>query len=180
MKKYFTIPLNALFFITLTAMQTPVYGWANGEGSCYAQGNMLGSAALSFHHFGLNVAFDYGLHDCISLGAIVGYDGYSRLDVRYNHVPLMVRGAFHPFNLAALADKIVIRDMIDVYVGISTGVLFVGIKKDDYVLYDDREKTGYKIREYIGMRYWASGKWGFFIEDCGWASNIAIGATYKF
>ena len=182
MKKYLISFISTLSLVTLSAIQSPVFGWANGEGSAYAQGNMTGSLAFSFHHLGLYGAFDYGIHDCISAGAVIGYDGYSRLDARYNHVPLMARAAFHPFNLAALADKIVIRDIVDVYAGITTGLLLIWIRRDNMTLepVDYWEKTGFRIREYIGMRYTFADKWAFFVEDCGDVSTVAVGISYKF
>ncbi|MBN1575620.1 MAG: hypothetical protein JW913_03655 [Chitinispirillaceae bacterium] len=180
MKKHYTVLITALSLLTFAAAATPVFGWANSEGSCYGQGNMIASLGLSIHYFGAYGAFDYGVHDCISAGAAVGYVGYSLLDARHHHIPLMARAAFHPFNLAALADKVIIRDVIDVYVGLSTGWLFVWIKRDNLSLQDEADKPGYRVREYVGMRYHFSPKWSFFIEDCGYLSNIAGGVSYKF
>ena len=179
MRNYPITLCAALLMIAMTAGRAPVYGWGNGEGSAYAQGNIIGSLALSFHHFGAYGAFDYGLHDCISAGAAVGYDGYKQLDVRYNHIPLMARVAFHPFNLSVLADKIIIRDMVDVYLGITTGVLFIAINKGDEILAGNSEKTGFRVREYLGMRYAFTERWGFFVEDCGDVSTIAAGVSYR-
>ncbi|MBN1309336.1 MAG: hypothetical protein JXA18_15535 [Chitinispirillaceae bacterium] len=180
MKKRSTVLVTALSLLTVTAAVTPVCGWYDSEGSCYAKGDMIGSLGLSVHYFGAYGSFDYGVHDCISAGGAVGYVGYSLLDARHNHIPLIVRGAFHPFNLAALADKIVIRDVIDVYAGLSTGWLFVWIRRDNLSLQDEADKPGFRIREYIGMRYHFSPKWSFFIEDCGYLTNIAGGVSYKF
>ena len=110
----------------------------------------------------------------------IGYVGYSDLDDRHHHVPVMARGAFHPFNLAALADKIVIRDVIDVYAGLAAGWLFVWVKRDNVTLQKESDEPGFRIREYIGMRYHFNPKWSFFIEDCGYLTNIAGGVSYKF
>lgn len=154
---------------------TPVAAWATGEGSAYAQGDMYGSAGLSIHYFGAFVAFDYGLHDCISAGAATGYNTYSNLSIRYHHLPIIARAAFHPFNLSAIADKIVIRNMIDVYAGLSTGWVFKW-GKGDFVDVTDHH---FAIREYLGMRYHFSDKLSIFVEDCPGIAFIGAGVSYR-
>ena len=164
----------------LTAMNAPAFGWATGEGSAYSRGNMLGSAGVSVYHFGALTAFDYGLHDCISAGVAAGYTTYKfGTSTRTHQVPVMARVAFHPFNLKVLSDKIVLRDMLDVYAGISAGWIFrwytteQGIQKPD-------EGSSPRTREYIGMRYFFSDKLAVFVEDSGYLSYIGGGITYRF
>jgi len=155
--------------------------WATGNGSCYEQGHKLPSAAFSVYHPGFYLAFDYGLHDCISAGAALGYTGYSELQFRYNHFPIIARAAFHPFNLSAISDKIIVRNMIDVYAGISTGFFFVWVTEKEMTNQPHKtdDHTGFRIREFIGMRYCINEKWNFFIEDSGSLSTVALGVTYK-
>jgi len=180
MKKYVTVLITTLSLLAISASIHQVFAWTKSEGSCYAQGDMLASAGLSVHYLGIYGAFDYAVHDCFSAGAAAGYVGYSLLDARHHHVPIMARVAFHPFNLAALADKIIFRDMVDVYAGIATGWLFVWVKRDNVSLEDEVDKPGFRIREHLGMRYHFNPKWSFFVEDCGYLSNIAAGVSYKF
>jgi hypothetical protein len=165
--------------ITISAMLTPASGWSDSENSCYSRGAMLGSAGISVYYFGVYAAFDYGIHDCISAGAAAGYNGDSRPGYRINQVPLMIRAAFHPFNLAVLADKIIIRDMVDLYAGITTGRVI----RWETSKYDDLRgdvHSGFSIREYLGLRYHFSDKIAIFIEDCGETANLAFGCTYTF
>ena len=169
-----------LLLVTIFAALTPVFGWSNGENSSYSKGDMLGSAGIGIYHLGVFAAFDYGIHDCISAGAAVGFNSYSKqVGIRVNQVPLMVRAAFHPFNLAVLADKIIIRDMVDVYVGLSTGWVFRW-QKTEYINAPNDTHPGLGLREYIGLRYHFTDKLGLFVEDCGEIATIALGVTYKF
>ncbi len=184
MKKYRTVFLAALSLLILSATTTPVFSWANSEGSCYAKGDKIGSAGVSFYYFGIYGAFDYGIHDCISAGAALGYNGVTYANVwRKNYIPIVVRGAFHPFNLDVLADKIVFRNILDVYAGLATGWAFgwATWKSGGEPLPGSEPKMpGFVIREYLGVRYFITDKWSLFVEDCAGVSNIAIGASYKF
>ncbi len=180
MKKHLRKPVIFLSLIAVASVQSDVFGWATGEGSAYAQGNMIVSGGFSFFHIGLIGAFDYGIHDFISAGAAAGYNYHSRLDAQYHHFPLMVRAAVHPFNLSVLSDKIVVRDMVDVYGGITTGMLFILIKRDNISIepVDKNEKTGFRIGAYLGFRYKFKDKLAFFVEHCGDLSKIAMGINY--
>jgi hypothetical protein len=176
MKKYLSSMATACAVFLFSANVFSVYAWANSEGSVYSQGDMIGSAGISVHYFGAYVAFDYGLHDCISVGAATGYNGYTNLSLRYNRVPIIGRAAFHPFNLAALADKVIIRNMIDIYAGIATGWIFVWERSD---LFNDNYGK-FTIREYLGLRYHFSEKLSLFVEDCPGVAYIAGGISYLF
>jgi hypothetical protein len=67
-----------------------------------------------------------------------------------------------------------------VFAGVGTGWMFVSVKRDEMVLKPDNDKSGFRIREYLGMRYHFNPTWSFFIEDSGYLSTLAAGATYKF
>lgn len=177
MKRVFSFFISLLLVILL---HTNLFAWATSEGSCYAKGDKIASAGLSIYPLGGYITFDYGIHDCISAGLGTGYNGYSVLGyVYYHRVPIMARVLFHPFNLQVLADKLLIRNTIDVYIGITTGATFVWISTSN-PLYTPQEKSGFRIREVIGGRYQVNEKLSFFIEDSNQLSNIAIGVNYKF
>ncbi|MCX7726322.1 MAG: hypothetical protein N2053_05690 [Chitinispirillaceae bacterium] len=168
-----------IFLFLVMAKSTNLFAWATSEGSCYVKGDKIASAGLSIYPFGGYVVFDYGIHDCISAGLGTGYNGYSIIGyVHYHRVPIMARALFHPFNLEALADKILIRNTIDLYVGLTMGATFVWISTDN-PLYTPQEKSGFRIREVIGGRYQVTEKLSFFIEDSYSLSTIAIGVNYK-
>lgn len=167
-----------LFFILININNS--FGWATGEGSCYAKGDKIASAGLSLYPFGIYGTFDYGIHDCISAGLGTGYNGYSVLGyVQYHRIPIMARALFHPFNLEVLADKILVRNTIDIYIGLTLGATFTWISTDN-PLYTPEEKSGFRIREVAGGRYQFNEKLSFFIEDSYSLSSIAIGVNYKF
>jgi hypothetical protein len=184
MKRYMGMVILAFSILLFSASNSPVYSWGNGEGSCYAKGDKLGSAGLSFYYFGLLAAFDYGLHDCISAGLGVGYNTRSRFqgDIRDHYFPVVARAAFHPFNLDALAEKVAIRNLVDIYVGLTAGWAFgfqSQAKGSNY--YDSEESIQHLIlREYVGMRYHFNDKWSLFIEDCAYLGFLSFGITKKF
>jgi len=72
-------------------------------------------------HIGFFGSFDYGFHDAISGGIASGFNGHGWRYYQYFTIPFAVRAAFHPFNLKVIADKIKIRNKMDVYVGLATG-----------------------------------------------------------
>ncbi len=106
------------------AARVSAQDWATAEGSCFAKGQMQASLTISAYPFGPNLGFDYAFTDAISGGGFFGY-GYSILyDWEYYRFPLVIHGAFHPFNLTVLKDKIAIRDKLDAYGGIEVGWAF--------------------------------------------------------
>ena len=177
MKKLFSV---LICILSISALNAPAFGWATSEGSVYAKGNMLGSAGLSIYPLGVLAGFDYGLHDCISAGLAAGYNNSSWApQVRTHQVPIMARVAFHPFNLKVLSDKIVIRNMIDVYAGLNTGWIFRWYSSDLGIQSPD-DASYFGLREYIGMRYFVNDKLAIFVEDNNYLSYIGFGVTYKF
>ncbi|MBN1758250.1 MAG: hypothetical protein JW863_08035 [Chitinispirillaceae bacterium] len=166
-----------LLVLSLTVLNASLFA----EENVYSKGDLLGSAGVSVYHFGAIVAGDYGLHDLFSAGIAAGYNGYSFVpQVRTHQVPLVARLAFHPFNLSAIADKIVVRTMIDVYAGICGGWVFRWQTSERGILLDEQEKGSFAIREYIGMRYYFKENIALFVEDNGPLSYIGGGITYKF
>jgi len=177
MKKNLSILIIATILCLFSGATSSLFAFGNSEGSVYAKGDMLGSLGLSIHYFGLYGAFDYGVHDCISAGIAIGYNRFNYLSNRTNRLPIIGRVAFHPFNLAAIADKIIVRNIVDVYVGLGTGIV---ISKEKNGFGEQPTETLFRIREYIGMRYHFSDNFSLFVEDCAEIANIAAGVTYRF
>ena len=154
----FSLLLLGLLFLAVSAYSEQ---WANDQGSAYTKGEKDISVGLALWQFGLGGAFDYGFHEAISAGYLVGImifpDAY---------VPMIVRAAFHPFNLTALKDKISVRDKLDVYAGLSSGFK---------IGYDPLFTFG----EYIGVKYLFTPKFGVFAEDCAGVGYINFGLSFK-
>jgi hypothetical protein len=174
--------IRILYILTLMTLQASASGWATGDGSVYHKGDRLGSAGISFFYFGALAAFDYGLHDCISAGAATGYNVHSFApQTLTHHLPVMARVAFHPFNLDVLSDKIIVRNIIDVYAGLSGGWVFRWDTYDfNFATPPDDHPSSFGVREYIGMRYFFKDNLALFIEDCGYIATISAGVTLTF
>jgi hypothetical protein len=139
--------------------------WAESDGSCYAKGDKNLSFGIPLYPFGVNAAFDYGFHDAISGGGAIAFRTYY---FSPNYLTFLGRAAFHPFNLAALKDKIKVRDKLDVYVG-PTMWLGIGLGNS----------PDHWIREYIGARFYFSPKLSVFAEDCAGLGYINVGLSLK-
>lgn len=177
MKRLLVLLLSGAFLTSTFASD-----WATSEGSAYAKGNMFVSPLMSVVHFGGYALFDYGIHDAISVGGGVGYNGYSHNSWwRYNYVPIIVRGSFHPFNLSAWSEKISIRNKLDPYVGISTGW---GIGWSTYRLSglsgNSPSVGGFIFRENIGVRFYPTQKFYITAEEGGGFGLFNFGVGYKF
>ena len=149
--------------LVLGALWLPLLAdqWADDKGSAYVKGSKTISVGLSLFPYGLSAAFDYGFHPAISAGYLVGV-----MVTPDMYVPMIVRAAFHPFNLTVLKDKISIRDKFDVYAGLSTGFK-IGLN------------SPFTVAEYIGARYSLSSSTGVYLEDCGGVGYINAGLTFK-
>jgi hypothetical protein len=161
--------LAVVALIAFSASGILASDWATSEGSCYAKGDKILDVGvpLPFYPLGVSAAFDYGFHDAISAGGGVGFRTYW-FDPTY--LTFLVRGAFHPFNLAVLKDKIKVRDKIDVYGGLTT---WFGISTDGY-------DPDVWVREYIGARWHFSQKLSLFVEDCGGFGYFDGGISFRF
>ncbi len=156
--------------------------WANSTGSCYGKGDMNVTIGFPIWPWGFYGSFDYGFHDCISGGGGLGYYGYSFNSFwDYRFVPFVVRGAFHPFNLSVLADKVKVRNKLDVYGGISMGFR-IGYAKWEGL--GEKLKSpavgGFVFREYIGIRFYPTENFFLTAEEGGlmWLFNIGVGLKF--
>ena len=96
-------------------------------------------------------------------------------------MPIVARGAFHPFNLKALADKIKVRDKLDAYVGVSSGWnIGWASYRESGVEPDDPSVGHFIIREYLGVRFYPSEHFYLFAEEgCG-LGLFNLGVGFKF
>lgn len=157
--------------------------WANSEGSCYGKQTKNISFGMSLLHIGFYGAFDYGFHDAISGGFASGYNGYSYSRYwRYNYIPIVVRAAFHPFNLNVLSDKIKIRDKLDAYVGVATGGRIGWAKwRDSGDEFDSPTGVGgFIFREYIGVRFFPAENFYISAEEGSGLGLFNIGVGFSF
>ncbi len=141
--------------------------WATAQGSVYGKGNVAISVGMSLIHFGGYSTVDVGIHDAISVGGGVGYNGYSYSRFyRYNYVPVIARGSFHPLNLAVLADKVTVRNKIDPYIGLATG-WNIGWWSSKFDGLELAEPTvgGFIFRENIGIRFYPGDTFYLYAEE---------------
>jgi hypothetical protein len=115
---------------------------------------------------GVHCAFDYGFHDAISGGGGIGMRYYYGTSPVY--FTFLGRAAFHPFNLKVWADKIKVRDKLDVWVG-PTAWFAPAING----------WPDWGVREYLGARWHFTPKIGVFLEDCGGFGFIDGGLTIQ-
>ena len=157
--------------------------WATGDGSCYKQHSKNISVGLSLLHLGFFAAFDYGVHDAISVGIASGYNGYGHNRYwRYHYVPIAVRGAFHPFNLSVLADKIKVRKKLDAYIGLAIGgrVGWATWDADGTTLAEPTGVGGFFLREYIGIRFFPVEKFYISAEEGSGLGIFNLGVGFAF
>jgi hypothetical protein len=157
--------LNKFVFLTLIFLfvnTVHASDWATGSGSCYAQGDKILDIGLPIP-LGLHANFDYGFHDAISGGIGIGFvnDGVG------TYGALMLRGAFHPFNLTAWSRDISGRNKFDLYLGLSANI-------------GNAYYYNYWLRELIGCRWYFAPKVGLFLEDCGGFGYLDFGFSFKF
>jgi len=163
MKRTMLVVLIAAVFTSTFAQ-----GWASSEGSCYVKGDMNLSAGLSVGYFGAYATFDYAFHDAISGGACIGFNGHDVGFYRVSYIPILVRASFHPFNLTALADKIKIRDKLDVYGGLCMGYT-IGWDRWEGVGLDvfSGSRGHFTFRENLGARFYPTPKLFVYAEEFG-------------
>lgn len=178
MKKILTvITLFSIFSISQGAE------WATDEGSCFQKGDMNGSVGLSMFYFGFYGTFDYAVHEAISAGGGLGFNTFKYSSwARHNHFPIVARALFHPFNLSVLADKVSIRNKLDVYVGFSLGWDIGWWKYDGVgsVASDKDDIGGFIIRENIGARFYFAPTFYAFVEEGAGFGWINGGVGMKF
>ena len=146
--------------------------WATGVGSCFAKGDKIIDVGIPFPFFqiGVHGAFDYAFLDAISAGGGIGvHYTYPYLGGDIAYLSFVLRGAFHPFNLSVLRDKIKIRNKLDVYGGLA---LIAGPALDG-------SSYLFPVREFLGARWHFSPKISCFLEDCGGFGYLDGGISFN-
>jgi hypothetical protein len=146
-------------------------GPVSASGGCFAKGDKIVDAGVGVWPFVIGGHFEVGVHDFVSVGGGTGIGFPGPV------FPILARGAFHPFNLPVLQDKITFRDKLDAYIGVVAG-LSISLRDIDATVEPS-------FGEIIGARFYMSEKIGFFAEHCGaWPGYdlgyIAGGVTFKF
>jgi hypothetical protein len=182
MNKRIIKSIISIVFVVFTAGSIQAGDWATGEGSCFSKNSKEVSGGLSIFDFGFYAAYDMGFHDAISGGVATGFnwfglDYYSRFAI-----PIVVRAAFHPFNLVALKDKISVRDKLDVYGGLSSGYSIGWTSWDSGPVSGTglSDHGGFIFREYLGVRYFFKPNMALVAEDCGGLGILNFGICFKF
>lgn len=154
--------------------------WATSEGSCFGKWDKNISFGMSLRHFGFFGAFDMGIHDCISVGFASGYNIHLLNRFwRENFIPIAGRAAFHPFNLRVLADKVRVRDKLDVYVGLASGgrIGWASERKSSTLVEPD--VGGFFIREYIGIRFFVKPSFYLLAEEGSGLGLLNLGVGFS-
>ena len=173
-KQYHRVLLVAAL-IAFSASGIWAEDWATSQGSCYAKGDKIIDVGIPFPFFqiGVHGAFDYGFHDAISAGGGIGfhynypYLGYGVGNIAY--FSFVLRGAFHPFNLNVLKDKIKIRDKLDAYGGLAL-IAGPSLNGNDFL---------FPVREYFGARWHFTEKISCFLEECGGFGYLDGGISFN-
>jgi hypothetical protein len=167
---------TVLFAVAMCLVMTAASSAAGSSGSCYGKGDMTVQGGLGLLYesgfgiadgspVGIDGSFDYGVHDMVSVGGSLGI-----APIWGFHLSITGRGAFHPFNLPVLADKVKIRDKLDPYVGLALGW---------HNQFWDEYRFGFLASPILGARWYFNPKLGVFAEFGGvaWLSG---GIAFKF
>lgn len=180
--------MNRLFtytilLLTLAFFWSPktTHAFTESNESYYSQGKKTALAGLSLQHLGIQLAFDYGIHNLFSVGASTGFNRESDLIKHINYVPVLGRIGFHPLNLTFFSEMFTFVNNVDIYLGANGGWLFgwESFKNGIETTGDEENISRYTVGILAGIHLNTSDKWGFYVEHCGEASQLVIGATYK-
>ena len=137
--------------------------WAVDRGSAYTKDSKSLSVGLAMIPFGFSFAYDYGFHQAISGGGVMGVlikpDAY---------ISMIARAAFHPFNLKAWKVDRKLRAKLDFYGGLASGFEL-----------GTEAPHPFTLSEYIGIKYYFDPNFAVFAEDCAGIGFFTIGITIK-
>ncbi len=125
---------------------------AAAQDGCFAKGDMMLDMGFGVPPFVPGAHFDIAVHDMVSVGGCTG------IAIPWVDIPFLARGAFHPFNLPPLQDKIAIRDKLDPYAGLVAGLS---------ISPGESHPVWPTFGEIIGCRFFLSDMFGFYAEECG-------------
>jgi hypothetical protein len=157
----------------------------------------------------ISLGYQYGLHDFISIGGVLGYHGrkyvseYDHIfgtdiyEDKYNYTLFAIVAEFHLINLLQQlnVDEASSFDNLDFYWGLGSGMLFYSWNEHDIWyqynskkgIYERKEKLDNHsrinavFRSYLGLRYYFSNNIGVFLET-GYATfgYFTVGVSLKF
>ena len=149
--------------------------WADASGSCFQKGDKQLTVGFNTWYPGPNVGFDMAFHDAISGGVAGGFNWWGSGGWSYFQIPIVVRAAFHPFNLSVLADKITVRDRLDVYAGFGTGW------RIGWSTWSGAGMVGgFTFRERIGATWYFNPNFYANIEEGSGLGSLNLGIGFKF
>lgn len=166
--------------LILLALSGSVFAsdWATSDGSCYGKGNLTVGGGFSLVYFGAFATADYGVHDAISAGIATGYNGLDKIGYRQNFFSIYGRGAFHPFNLKVLAEKVSVRSKLDPYGGLAIGYSGGWVTNND--IYHNKSDGWSPVREFFGVKFYPKRNLYLMAEEGGGMSVLNFGVGYKF
>lgn len=168
--------------------------------SCFQKNDNIVQAGLGLgmgdegFPVGFAATYERGIHDFISVGGSMGFSAW-KLDFVTGHytvvgIPISFRGAFHPFKLPVLEDKVSIKDKLDVYGGLAMGWSIWRTKwhSENSELneflgdLDHSVDNGKLLFSFLlGARYYFNDRFGVYLEESANSTGIFnLGATLKF
>jgi len=162
-------------------VQVSAADWAADGGSAYQKGDKNITVGFSLANLGFFGIFDYGFHEAISGGAVTGFHFWGTGYWKYREISILGRANFHPFNLKVLADKISIRNKLDVYVGIAVGGQIGWVDYDGpFANPVEPDVGGFSFRENIGARFYPTENFFLTIEEGLGLGILNFGCGLKF
>lgn len=180
--KRFCFSLTLFSLLLLLVSPNTIDAFTESDESYFSQGDRTAYMGLSLKHIGIHLAFDYAVHDLFSVGASTGYNRESDLLWNFNYFPLLARVALHPLNIGFFSNMFTFGNNVDIYVGGNVGWLFGwgALEKGSQTIEDKSDiEDPFTYGLLLGMHLNTTEKWGFYVEHCGEASRIVLGATYK-
>lgn len=175
-----TIAAAVILTFGLVGSAATASDWANADGSCFQKGNKQITVGFNVFYPGPNVGFEYAFHDAISGGGAVGFNWWGTGYWSYYQIPIVIRAAFHPFNLDVLADKIKVRDKLDVYAGIATGWTVGWGVWDGIGTSPDANIGGFTFRERVGATWYFTPNFYANLEEGSGLGSLNAGVGWKF
>ena len=179
------IAVLAVLFSGLVAGSVSASDWSTSDGSCFQPGQKQLTIGFNTWYPGPNVGFEMAFHDVVSGGAAAGFNwwGLWTDSWAYFYIPIVVRAAFHPFNLKVLADKIPVRDRLDVYAGFGTGwsIGWVTWKGSDNIVRGSEPAVGgFSFRERVGATWYFTPNFYANAEEGSGLGSLNLGIGFKF
>lgn len=176
--------------------------------SCFQKGNSNIQAGLGLgmgsvegmgdgFAVGAVATYEYAIHDLVSVGGSFAFTGKKETDegsfvgyiykteAKAKSINFALRGNFHPFNLPALADKVGIRNKLDVYGGMAMGFAIRPIKIETTTAEGTGEADGddnkFLFSVLVGAKFYFTNNIGVYLEESAISTGIFnLGAVFKF